>query len=176
MADCDMSMIATLVWSRLGYCAYCMRSAFRSAALAWGATALVAAFTDLPLFYLTVGAFALGLTALWGAHLVVYALKAVATLERRDDNETGNSDGISSIYISRRSAWPMFARVLAATAIGTALPTLAFAACDQQGAQSCFQSESDCLFNRKLNKLACCVETNSCLGRYGCSGYQCSNN
>ena len=119
--DVEMSMLKMLqqlpsyLWANLGHCPICTRKAFLTAAGAWMAMALSAGLGEPSWFVSLLETGAVGLTALWVAHLAAFAKRAeVVTRGAGPD-------------LVRRAVIPTFARTLAAAAIASTLPRVALA-------------------------------------------------
>jgi len=116
---------------------------------------------------------AFALTALWMGHLLAYAFKVSIAAPRRQKTPSDQVD------MARREMMPIFIRVLAATAIGTVLPTLALAQCEEAAAKRCHATASDCRakcarsFHREEAIRACHQECytgySTCRNEAGCS-------
>ena len=126
------------LWERLGSCPHCIRSAFRAACIAWVSTWLGQVIPLLTQLQTLTKIAAFALTALWIGHLLAYAFKVSSAAPRRRKTSS------NQVAMARREMMPIFARALATTAIGTALPTLALAQCDQAAATRCHATASDC--------------------------------
>ena len=104
----------------LGRCPKCMRQSFLAA---FGASMLAAvAWVVIGGNAVTIAGViaALGLTALWLAHLVAYAVRSVAT-----SDGPRNCGSTPVEMMSRRDMIPTLARVFGAMALATALPASA---------------------------------------------------
>src|ERR1700687_3904635 len=111
-----------------GRCPKCMRQSFLAALCAWTSVVALQLFVGESTLTATAIVVALGLAALWVAHLVAYATRAVATPKVRRDRTA-----IQASLMSRRETIPAFARALGAIALATALPAttvFADAKCD----------------------------------------------
>lgn len=105
------------LWANLGHCHYCTRKSFvlavMSCVIAVACTYFLPRETIVPATVCSVA-----LTALWIAHVTVFSLKAS---KRPSDTLT------PSTKLSRRKAFSVFAKVLAAAALSSALPRIAVA-------------------------------------------------
>lgn len=182
-----MNKVTDLVWAKLGYCHYCMRSAFRVAVTASIIASVVVAYTDSQYFRLLSILSAAGLTGLWVAHLVVYSFKVAATSRTSGGRDSSSAAGPADLRfqnLARRSVLPGFARILGAAALGTALPLFsrtAFAqsGCTAQLQQTCGQRLTACQNSSpckggKCNQ-QCCVQWKVCMGQCDTSLYTCTN-
>ena len=132
------SRLTAWVWSNLGSCPYCIRSAFRAAMLSWVLVGLVQAMAvSRPLGDVAIIA-ACTLTALWLTHLLVYASRVCTGTPC--SRQTASYHGA----LSRREMLPIFVRALGATAIATSIPSLAWAECDQAAAERCQSDVANC--------------------------------
>lgn len=112
------------IGSKLGTCAFCMRMAFASAAVAWGAAFALEFFLAERIVATVIAAVALALSALWIAHLTAYSLRRARCTVR-----TPNVDDTGAVTLhSRRELLPLFARTFALTALATMLPAVFSAA------------------------------------------------
>lgn len=102
---------------QIGSCPFCTRKAFLAMAASWIVTAAIMTISDLPTLSLTSLVIAATLTALWASHLVAYANR-ISTKTMADDVQR---------YITRRNIIPLYAKILAAAAITSMIPKLAFA-------------------------------------------------
>ena len=131
--------------ANLGRCPKCMRRAFLVALGAW-ALSFVAAALGVGSWAVTAMAIAaLGLTALWVAHVIAFALRAKeeAAEKRTVEQPSGGDarDGAPAV-LSRRKAVADFARVLVFAAAATAISARAALACVQLPVKC--SSNSDC--------------------------------
>ena len=119
-----------------GRCPRCMRQSFLAALGAWALVVAVwliiggNAITDASAIA------ALGVTALWIAHLVAYAGRSVVALMRLRDRGTR--------MMSRREIIHTFARALGAIALTTALPVATTFAQNRCDCSKCSSSQSCC--------------------------------
>jgi hypothetical protein len=161
----------TSVWTSLGNCPCCMRSSFQAAFTAWVVTGFSQAIPFSTRFLTLTSLGACALTALWLAHLLAHALK-VSVAARQQQDPTGNT-------VSRRNTMRIFARAIAAAAVATSIPALAFAECDQAAAERCQAAAANCrakcdrAFHREETNRACHQECHSnyvaCKGGTSCS-------
>jgi len=161
--------LAPFLWRHLGHCSSCIRKAFQAATCAWTAALLLLGL-DWPRFLPAIVIIALGLTALWVAHLVAYAGKA--TLAEKSDSSAENDNAYITTS-SRRDLLPLFARALAVAALTSAAPTLALAdgpcggQCGDIQCRPCFRPVYD-------GQGGCnCESCHSCPGpenKYNCNG------
>jgi hypothetical protein len=132
------------LWRKLGSCPYCIRKAFQAAAGAWAFALLVLAL-GWSSASLVLAIIALGLTALWIAHLVTYAVRVVLHWKRTQTAaETSRAVVITS---SRRDLLPVFARAIAAAVLTSTVTPSAFAAgwgaCGSGPCTSCYRPYYD---------------------------------
>jgi hypothetical protein len=153
--------VAISLWSRLGSCPFCTRSAFRAALIAWVLTGLSHALPiSIQFSHLTTIA-ACALTALWLGHLLGHAFRVSSAT--RSLSGTVRSQGA----MSRRDIFKIFVRALATAAATTSLPSLALAECDQGAAERCRSAVSNCrahcarVFHRDEAMHACHQECTS---------------
>lgn len=117
--------LGVLLWTKLGSCPYCIRKAFQAAAGVWALALLFFALNWSSLLPM-VAIIALGLTALWLAHLVTYACKIV--VGRKHSETAADISNAQMITSSRRDLFPLFARALGAAVFTSAMTPSAFAA------------------------------------------------
>jgi hypothetical protein len=124
------------LWTTLGSCQYCMRTAFLYSLVAWSvATGMSLLSVNSNILY-TAAVCALALTILWFVHILIFALKHSADKGTRILREDSDNGAIR--FLSRRDAIPVFARVLMLAAAGTTvLPSMALACSVTCGNKSC---------------------------------------
>lgn len=112
-----MTLIAGL-FSKLGRCQFCIRTALLVALAAWACAG--AAFLWLVPLALPLAAVAAALTMLWLAHLLAFAWRAAT------HREAGTADQPN---LARRDFFPVFIRAAAFIAASSAVPALAAGQC-----------------------------------------------
>jgi hypothetical protein len=139
-----IAKLASQLDAKLGRCPRCMRQSFLAALAAWAVAGIAWAIFGSNIVAAAAIIVALGLNALWIAHLIAHATRSVAA--------SGAQRSERAAAMSRREIIPAFARALGAMALVTAWPAgAAFAAncCD------CSQCRSD---------QVCCNTANGCCG------------
>lgn len=130
----------------LGRCPRCMRKSFLAALAAW-LLALAAATLAVPsALVLGIAAGAIGLSVLWIAHVLSFALRSAATAGKAPGGEgrpTGH-DGSAAAARTRREVMFEFARAAAFAALATALSAKAALACVQVPKSCSANSDCDC--------------------------------
>jgi hypothetical protein len=107
-----------ILLSNLGHCTKCMRTSFVAAVAAW--TLFIAAYATAPSAIATLADLAaISLSALWLAHIIVFAGKATISTaaSARDDKRASRIP-----TLSRRELVPIFLRTLAFGAVITTAP------------------------------------------------------
>jgi hypothetical protein len=102
---------AAFLWRRkLGSCPHCIRKVFQLAVGTWVTLAVLVLVSGWSSVLPAIAMIALGLTALWIAHLVAHATRVTLAVKSRESiTERGKAKAMIS---SRRELWPLFVRAL----------------------------------------------------------------
>ena len=163
--------LGTLAAKR-GRCPRCMKASLSTAALAWVLLMLLLLEAGRSIATEIGGLAAIGMTALWLAHLAAFASRAVLARARKMPGGSGNADGLRSSWQRRRFV-SVFARTFLFAAVASALPYRI--ARSLQLAQDCnCYTETDCgcpaefpqcVFNPGTGDAVCCgPNTVGCAG------------
>jgi hypothetical protein len=160
--------VLAFFWGSLGHCSVCIRKAFLTAAAAWSLTGLIAGSELSPVFLPAVVG-AVGLTALWVAHLLVFAGR-FSQRERKPDRAIQSANAAVEAR-SRRVVLSLFSRALIFGALVSAAPRQANARYARSG--GC--GREDCLpcwrpFYKRQGGYDC-VKCRSCA--VDCGGQTC---
>jgi hypothetical protein len=143
--------IVSMIYSELGDCMVCIRTAFQCAAFSWLIAALLLLFGWSTLSVLAAIA-ALGLTVLWAAHLLVHASKTAVEKNVSLEPKSGHS---------RRAVLPIFLRTLGAAAVLSANPALADVNCPH-GTGACGQDNCPDCYRACYGGPSPCVRCRAC--------------
>lgn len=115
--------LANLLDRSIGRCPRCMRQALLAAFGTWALALAATAFTDASWIVAPMVVAALGLTALWLAHVCAFSLRATiaASCATRDISAGESAQTVAAAPFSRRQFAAEFARVAVVAAMATAL-------------------------------------------------------
>lgn len=147
------SALFSYAWNNLGNCSSCVHTAFKAAAGGWLLTALLTVVGWSALLPLTF-VIAIGLTALWLAHLLVHARKVTVAATHQFVRQPES-------LVSRRTIFSLFVRTLFVTAVTSAVPALADHVDCPNGRGSCGSDCPDC-YRPCWGGVTPCVRCRSC--------------
>lgn len=165
------AQIGLYIQRNLGRCSYCMRKAFRVSIVGWAATMLIAVANGPSRLLNVAAAGAILLTALWLAHLAVFAGRA--TTGTGGSRVTSHNQSSERMTVTRRAALPVFARALGFAALASAVPTLTpaqtlFQACMGNCTALWDSCKGQCSHNDLNCKTRCQGARENCYGACGC--------